>query len=137
MQEQILYQNNKGLREAGDKIICLTFLTTQHSIWSLIFLMVRAYHQMKKSFFAMKLYSLSFIKDRERVSFYDIRMSLVPLLELKRICMELENNEMGERIADIDVHVFCRQSKQLYKVSRKILFIQTNREEDHGRQFQF
>lgn len=118
----VLYQNNKKLCTANDEIICLTFLTTQHRIWSLIFLMIRTYRQIKKSFSYVKLYSISFIRDRGRVSFFDVRVSLIPLLRLKKMCMELEYNEMSERIADIDVHVFYRQSKRLCKVSRYIFF---------------
>jgi hypothetical protein len=123
MQEIVLYQSDKGLKLAGDEIICLTFLTTQHSAWSMIPLMIRTYPRIKKLFPSIKFYSLSFFIDRKRVHFYDMRLSFIPPIKLKKLCMELELNEYGLRIADIDVHVFYRKSKQLRKVSHHVLSI--------------
>lgn len=123
MQETVLYQDEKRLKTAGDKLICLTFLTTHpDSIKKLIYLPAQAYYQISELFPDVIFYSLSYVKDNERVPFYDMKISFVSLpelLKLERLCMALELNDTGERIADIDVHIFFRQSKKLHKVTRK------------------
>ena len=120
MQETVLYQDEEGLRVAEDKIICLTFLTIHpDSIKKLIYLPAETYHRISKLFPNTKFYSLSYIKDEKRVPFYDMKISFIPLRKLKELCTELELNDKGERVADIDVHIFFRQSGKLYKVTRK------------------
>jgi len=122
VKEKILYQDEEALGVAGDKIICLTFLTVHPgSIKRLIYTPALTHRLILKLFPNTKFYSLSYIEDEERVPFYDMRISLVPLRELKELCMKLETNDDGERIVDIDVHIFFRRSKELYKVSRKVM----------------
>lgn len=121
MKEIVLWKSYKKLNVAIDEIICLTFLTTRRSVWSIIPLMIRTYREMKKRFPYIKFYSLSFFLDRKRVHFFDMRLSFVPLLKLKKLCMELELNDYGLHIADIDVHIFKRHSGKLLKLSRKII----------------
>ena len=122
MQETVLYQDKEGLKVAENKIICLTFLITHPSgIKYLYYLPAQAYHLIAKSFPDAKFYSLSYFEDEERVPFYDMRMSLVPLHKLKELCMELELNDKGERVADIDVHILSRSSGKLIKITRKTL----------------
>ncbi len=124
MKKIVLWENHKKLKFAKDEIICITFLTTHHSVWSMIPLIIRTYLNIKKQFSSTQLYSLSFLIDRERVHFFDLRLSLLAglqLIELKKNCMRLELNKLGVRIADIDVHIFNRKFQQLSKVSRKTI----------------
>jgi hypothetical protein len=127
--EIVLWENEKQLNTARNEVVSLTFLTTQHSTWTLIPLIIRAYCRIKKSFPLTKFYSLKQYRNDEwkpgtivkEMPGFELTLSLVPLRKLKEICMVLELNRRRERIADIDVHVFDRQAKQLNKVSRFIL----------------
>lgn len=126
--EIVLWRSHRRLSSARNEVICLTFLTTQRSLWTLIPLMVQTYYRIKKSFPSVKLYSLKQYRNSEwspckivqRMPGFELTMSLLNPLKVKRLCMSLEFNANGERIADIDVHVFYRKERQLYKVSRYV-----------------
>lgn len=119
MKETVLWQDNSKLMSAQNIIICLTFLTTNpNCVKSLIYLVAETTMKIQKLFSEAEFYSLSYIEDEERVSFYDMKMSLASLRKIKELCMALELNDNKERVADIDVHIFFKDSGKLYKVSR-------------------
>ena len=126
--EIVLWKNQKGLDSAINEVICLTFITAQHRIWTLVPLMIQTYYRTKKLFPRVKLYSLKQYRNDEwklgkiveNMPGFELTMSLIRPLELKRICMALELNSRGERVCDIDVRVFYRKEKRLCKVSRYI-----------------
>jgi hypothetical protein len=121
MIKTVLWQNEEGLKTTKNIILCLTFLTTHpDSIPHLIYLPAEAFDLISGIFPSAIFYSLCYIEGLEGVPFYDMRMSLVPLRKLKELCMVLELNADGERVADIDVHILFRQSGKLVKISRKI-----------------
>lgn len=125
--EIVLWKNNKRLNSARNEVICLTFLTTQHHLWTLIPLMLRTYCRIKKSFPYAEFYSLKhYINSKwkpgrivKEMPGFELTMSLLNPRKLKLLCMPLESNSKGERISDIDVYIFYRAEKQLCKFSRK------------------
>lgn len=127
MQRKIdLWKNDKNLEKAGETIICLTFLTTEHTVFKMIPLMIKTYKQIKKDFPEVMFYSLSFIMDKERVHFFDLRIFPPPLWllwklgELKKICERFELDDSKERIADIDVFTASKEAGKLKTyISRK------------------
>jgi hypothetical protein len=124
--EIVLWKNRKRLDSAGDNVLCLTFLTTQHHLWTLVPLIIRTYCRILRSFPSTKFYSLKQYRNDEwrpcktvkEMPGFELTMSLLDPLTVKRICISLERNSKGQRRADIDVHVFNRREKMLYKVSR-------------------
>lgn len=123
MKKIVLFKSCENPFNAENKEICLTFLTTQGRVWRLIPLLFRTYRKIKKQFPHVKFYSLNLLLDSKRVHFFDVRMSLVPLFELKKLCAKLEENIFGFRRADIDVYVVDRWSGQLFKLSRNYCLI--------------
>jgi len=109
----------KMWRDNDAEEICLTFLTTKGSVWRMIPLMIRTCYRIKKQFSDITFYSLNLLLDRKRVHFFDIRLSLVSLFILKRLCMDLEMNNF-DRIADIDVHTFNKHTGKLIKVTHRL-----------------
>jgi phosphoribosyl-dephospho-CoA transferase len=128
--EIIIWENRRGLETVGDLIISISFITVQHSLWTLIPLMLRTRYQIKKSFPSAKFFSLRRYRNDEwktghavkDMPGFEIKMSLVhPLTRLKKICMALELNRKGERTSDIDVHVYNQKTRKLGKISRSLL----------------
>jgi hypothetical protein len=123
MKEIVLWKNNRKIAYAHKEIFCLTFLTTERSVWYMIPLMLKTYFKFKKIFPRLTFYSLSFIIDKKRVHFFNLKMSLVPPFLLKNACMKLELDKFGSRIADIDIYTYNRLTSQLVgKISRKTMF---------------
>jgi hypothetical protein len=125
----VIWESKKKLEAAGDMVISISFITAEHSLWTLIPLMLRVRRRIKKVFPSAKFFSLSHYHNGEwkpgrlirDMPGFEIKMSLVPLRKLKKICMALELNHQGERTSDIDVHVFYQKAKLLKKVSRWII----------------
>ncbi|MDD3487427.1 MAG: hypothetical protein PHF35_03565 [Candidatus Moranbacteria bacterium] len=124
--EIVIWESKKKLKAAGNMIISISFLTAEHSLWTLIPLMWRARRRIKKAFPSAKFFSLRHYHNSEwkpgrpviDMPGFEIKMSLLPPLKLKKICMELEYNRKGERTSDIDVHLFYQKTRQIAKVSR-------------------
>src|SRR4030042_3155974 len=127
MEEIVLLKSRKKLHAHGNKIICLTFLTTRGNVWRMIPLMFRIYFKIKWCLPCFRFNSLSLLLDKRRVPFFDMRLSLAPsslisLFTLKKLCVKLERNKRGFRKADIDVYIASNgQPGQLYKLSNKII----------------
>lgn len=127
MEKIVLLTSRKRLHATGNKIICLTFLTTRGSVWRMIPLMIQTYFKIKWHLPYFKFSSLSLLLDKRRVHFFDMRLSLAPsslisLFTLKKLCVKLERNKRGFRKADIDVYIASNgQPRQLYKLSNKII----------------
>lgn len=127
--EIVIWENQKRLRNAGNAVVSISFITAQHSLWTLIPLMLRTWHRIKKSFPAVKFFSLRHYRNNEwrpghavkNMPGFEIKMSFVHPLMLKKICMTLELNRKGERTSDIDVHIYNQKTRELGKVSRSLL----------------
>jgi hypothetical protein len=125
----VIWENSKKLKAAGDMVISISFITAQHSLWTLIPLMLRVRWRIKKAFPSAKFFSLSHYHNGEwkpgrlieDMPGFEIKMSLVPLRMLKKICMELESNRNGERTSDIDVHVYYQKTRRIGKISRSLI----------------
>ncbi len=121
MKKFVLFKSQKNQNAAGITEICLTFLTTQGSVWKMIPLMIWTYCKIKWHFPCIRFHSLNLMLDEKpRVHFFDLRFSSLPilsLLRLKKICMKLERNRQNLRKADIDVYIFNRQ---LHRLTDKI-----------------
>lgn len=127
--EIVIWENKKKLEAEGDIVISISFITAQHSLWTLIPLMWRVRHRIKKLFPHAKFFSLRHYHNSEwkpghpvkDMPGFEIKMSLVHMKKLKMICMELESNRKGKRVSDIDVHVFNQKTRQLGKISRSLI----------------
>jgi hypothetical protein len=129
--EIVLWESRKRIKSTLNEVISITFLTTEHSAWTLVPLMALAFYRITKKLPKVKLLSLRQYRNdqwrpwkmaTEKMPGFSLLLSLAPPLEIKRICLALEKNSRYERIADIDVHVLYRKEKQLYKI-RRIDFI--------------
>lgn len=118
MKKIVLFKSYENHVNAKNEEVCLTFLTIRGRVWRLIPLLFRAYRRIKKQFPRVKFHSLNLILDSKRVHFFDVRMSLVPLFELKELCAKLEKNMFGFRKADIDVYMANKWSGPFFKLSR-------------------
>lgn len=119
MQETVLYKNEDILKIAEDELlISLTFLTSPDSVKSLIFLVAEARKRISVLYPKTIFYLLTYIEDEKRAPFYEMVISLTHLHRLKELCMKMELNSEGERVADIDVYL-CRPGRKRYKISRK------------------
>lgn len=127
--EIVIWENKGRLGVAGDEVISISFVTVQHSLWTLVPLMWRTWRAIKKFFPSAKFFSLRHYHNGEwkpgrtvkDMPGFEIRMSLVPLRLLKKTCMALELNRQGERTSDIDVHILNQKTRQIGKISRSIL----------------
>ena len=125
--EVVLWESQKRMKSALNEVISITFLTTEHSVWTLVPLMALALYRIKIKFPKIKLLSLRQYRNdqwrpwkmaTEKMPGFNMLLSLTPPLEIKRICLALEKNSRHRRIADIDVYILYRKEKQLHKIRR-------------------
>lgn len=125
--EIVLWESQKRLASASNQVLCITFITTEHSVLSLVPLMLKMFYKIKMKFFGVKLFSLKqYCNDRwrpwnaatEEMPGFKILLSPAPPIEIKKICLALEKNSCHKRVADIDVHVLNREQNILYKIRR-------------------
>jgi len=116
MEEKILGCDKKGLEAAGKNIVCLTFLTGTYDKKGLFYLACELGLYIGKLWPGTKVYLFKYQQQEGGGPGYEMKISLIPIKELKVLCMKMEYHN-GKRVADIDV--FTYDDGRLTKISCK------------------
>lgn len=116
MEEEVLYQNEDGLKADKERLISLTFLSAYTDKEGLLYLVSELGLRLAQLYPETKLYLLKYQKQESGGPGYEMKISPVPLSPLKQLCMSLEFDKGGKRIADIDVFIY--RFGKLYKITR-------------------
>ena len=119
MKKKVLFTDNQEHRRTIDTFVALTFLSGSTDEKGLLYFVAELGLRLVKLYPKTQLYYLEYMEQDDGGPGYEMIISIIPLRNLKKLCMELEVDSNNQRIADIDV--FISLPGKFGKISRQVL----------------